>query len=84
MSMFSLEGRKVIITGAGRGIGAELAKDFARAGADLMLVSRTQSDLDKVAAEIKEFAPNQIAIGYACDVSDPEAVAAMVDEADKN
>ena len=52
MSIFSLEGKKVIITGAGRGIGAELAKDFARAGADLMLVSRTQSDLDNVAAEI--------------------------------
>ena len=68
MSMFSLEGKKVIITGAGRGIGAELAKDFARAGADLMLVSRTQSDLDKVAAEIKEFAPNQTVIGHACDV----------------
>ena len=83
MSMFSLEGKKVIITGAGRGIGTELAKDFARAGADLMLVSRTQSDLDKVAAEIKEFAPNQTVIGHACDVSDPEAVAAMVEEADK-
>lgn len=83
MSIFSLEGKKVIITGAGRGIGAELAKDFARAGADLMLVSRTQSDLDKVAAEIKEFAPNQTVIGHACDVSDVDAVKAMVDEADK-
>ena len=53
MSIFSLAGKNAIITGAGRGIGAELAKDFAKAGANIMLVSRTQSDLDKVANEIK-------------------------------
>lgn len=83
MSIFSLAGKNAIITGAGRGIGAELAKDFAKAGANIMLVSRTQSDLDKVANEIKEFAPNQTIIGHACDVSDVNAVQNMVNEAEK-
>lgn len=83
MSIFSLAGKNAIITGAGRGIGAELAKDFAKAGANIMLVSRTQSDLDKVANEIKEFAPEQTIVGHACDVSNVEAVQAMVDEAEK-
>lgn len=83
MSIFSLAGKNAIITGAGRGIGAELAKDFAKAGANIMLVSRTQSDLDKVANEIKEFAPKQTIIGHACDVSDVNAVQNMVNEAEK-
>jgi NAD(P)-dependent dehydrogenase (short-subunit alcohol dehydrogenase family) len=52
---FSLEGKTALVTGAGRGIGRAIAIGFAEAGADIALVSRTQSDLEEVAEEIKGF-----------------------------
>jgi len=43
-----LEGRIALITGASRGIGAAVAKHFAREGAHVVLVARTTSDLEAV------------------------------------
>jgi NAD(P)-dependent dehydrogenase (short-subunit alcohol dehydrogenase family) len=52
MDMFSLTGKTAIVTGASRGIGEAIAKGFAKAGADLILVSRNREALEKVAREI--------------------------------
>jgi len=49
---FRLDGRRVLVTGAGRGIGRATALALAAAGAELVLVSRTPSELDEVAREI--------------------------------
>ena len=57
-----LKGRKVLITGASRGIGAEVARRFASEGCDIVIVSRTAEDLEKVAAEIRASAGNTVAI----------------------
>ncbi len=43
----------VVVTGAGKGIGRSIALDFAEEGANVVLVSRTLSDLEKVSNEIK-------------------------------
>jgi NAD(P)-dependent dehydrogenase (short-subunit alcohol dehydrogenase family) len=53
MNRFSLEGKKAIVTGAGRGIGRALAVGLAEAGADVTVVARTSSDLQQVAGEIQ-------------------------------
>jgi 3-oxoacyl-[acyl-carrier protein] reductase len=49
--MFELTGKVMIVTGAGRGIGRAIALCAAAAGADLVLGSRTKSELEAVAAE---------------------------------
>jgi 7-alpha-hydroxysteroid dehydrogenase len=53
---FSLPGRVAIVTGAGRGIGAQTARTYAEAGADLVLAARTKEQLDAVAEEIRGMA----------------------------
>jgi NAD(P)-dependent dehydrogenase (short-subunit alcohol dehydrogenase family) len=54
MSAWSLDGRVALVTGAGRGIGRGCALELARAGAAVVLVARTESELDSVAAEIAD------------------------------
>lgn len=47
-----LKGKKVFITGAGRGIGRAIALDFAREGAQVAVASRTKSDLERLVKEM--------------------------------
>jgi NAD(P)-dependent dehydrogenase (short-subunit alcohol dehydrogenase family) len=49
---FRLDGKTALVTGAGRGIGRATALALATAGAELILVSRTPSQLEEVAGEI--------------------------------
>ncbi|MCL5099204.1 MAG: SDR family oxidoreductase [Candidatus Omnitrophica bacterium] len=51
---FSLSQRTALVTGAGRGLGKEIARLFAKAGADLMLCSRTETQLRDTAREIAD------------------------------
>ncbi len=48
----SVAGRRVVITGASRGLGALLAHAFSRAGARVALVARSEADLEQVAEEL--------------------------------
>ena len=48
-----LDGRVALVTGAGRGLGRGCALELARAGATVLLVARTESELDAEAAEIE-------------------------------
>jgi len=50
---FRLDGKRAVVTGAGKGIGRGIATQLARAGADLVISSRTQEDLDSLAKEIE-------------------------------
>ncbi|MFC1823171.1 SDR family NAD(P)-dependent oxidoreductase [Thermodesulfobacteriota bacterium] len=51
LERFSLEGKVAIVTGGSRGFGKVIALEFADAGADVIVASRTQADLNKVAEE---------------------------------
>lgn len=51
--LFDISDRVVLITGASRGIGRAIAQGLAEAGASIALASRTQSDLLKIAEEIR-------------------------------
>jgi len=52
-SRFSLAGRRALVTGASKGIGAEIAIVFADAGADVALVARDTDGLEKTAAGVR-------------------------------
>ena len=51
---FRVDGRRALVTGAGRGLGAAVAAALAQAGAHVTLVARSLEQLDSVAAEIRE------------------------------
>tara|TARA_R110002072_G_scaffold106371_3_gene231946 strand:- start:1778 stop:2578 length:801 start_codon:yes stop_codon:yes gene_type:complete len=65
---FRLDGKVAVITGAGKGIGASIARAFAEAGADVVIGARTMSDLERVAAQIE--ALGQRALCVQTDVLD--------------
>ena len=79
LEKFGLSGKVAVITGAGKGIGAEIARVFAGAGADIVLASRTQSDLDKVAQEIT--ALGRRALVVPTDVMEFEQLQQLADRA---
>jgi gluconate 5-dehydrogenase len=51
---FRLDGKRALVTGAGRGIGAGLARGLAEAGANLVLLARSEGDLRETAAELAD------------------------------
>ena len=67
-----------VITGAGRGIGRAVALKFAAEGANIVCVSRTAENSQKVAAEIE--ALGRRAWAYAVDVADSSAVTAAAEK----
>jgi NAD(P)-dependent dehydrogenase (short-subunit alcohol dehydrogenase family) len=70
--IFQLVGKTAIVTGASRGIGEAIAKGFAKAGADLILVSRNLSALERVAKEIE--GTGRKALPMAADIGNPEDI----------
>ena len=60
-----LQGKVVVITGSGRGIGAAAAREFAAAGAKVALLARTTREIDALAAEI-----GGDVMALTCDVAD--------------
>ncbi|HTI97319.1 MAG TPA: 3-oxoacyl-[acyl-carrier-protein] reductase [Dongiaceae bacterium] len=76
--MSQLANQVAVVTGAGRGIGRAIALKFAAEGADVVCVSRTQENSEKVAAEIR--ALGRKAWAHAVDVADAAAVAAAAEK----
>jgi 3-oxoacyl-[acyl-carrier protein] reductase len=76
--MKSLENQIAVVTGAGRGIGRAIALKFAGDGADVVCVSRTAKNSEKVALEIR--ALGRKAWAFAVDVADSAAVSAAAEK----
>jgi len=76
---FSVEGKRAIVTGASSGIGRAIAEGFAAGGADVVICSREQDNVDPVAEGINESERPGQALAVECDVTDREAVEALVE-----
>ncbi|MDR3565122.1 MAG: glucose 1-dehydrogenase [Negativicutes bacterium] len=75
----SLKDKVVIVTGATKGIGNGIARAMAEAGANVVVVSRSQSDCDKVAAELSQLGAEALAVS--ADVTKIASIQNVVDQA---
>jgi len=71
-----LEGKRVVITGGSQGIGAAMARAFARAGARVVVAARNKDALDNVATEIGGEA-------FPVDLLDPDAVESFIGDVEE-
>lgn len=78
--LFDLSGRVAIVTGTSRGLGQVFARALARAGADLVLTSRTGSPLTEFADEIKALGRRTVSLQL--DVRDHASIERMVASAE--
>jgi len=65
-----------VVTGAGKGIGKEIALEFARQGAKVVITARTLSDIETTVEEIKKNGGEAYSI--TCDVGKPESVQKLI------
>ncbi len=75
---FDLTDRVALVTGAGRGIGREIARTLADAGADIVAVGQTAEGLEEAAAEVRQ---RRRGLAVVADVSDSLQVDAAVERA---
>ena len=79
LALFDLSGKVAIVTGASRGLGQYLARALARAGADLVITSRTVDSLKEFSAEINGLGRRVLPLPL--DVRDYQSIQEMVEAA---
>ncbi|MFV8270347.1 3-ketoacyl-ACP reductase [Flavobacterium sp. GT2N3] len=77
--MTDLKNKNALITGAGKGIGKAIALALAKEGVNVILVARTQEEIDSVAAKVRSLRVKALAI--TADVADINSVNVAVEKA---
>ncbi|MRX41485.1 3-ketoacyl-ACP reductase [Flavobacterium sp. LC2016-23] len=77
--MTDLKNKNALITGAGKGIGKAIAIALAKEGVNVILISRTQADVDQLSAEISNLGVKALALS--ADVSDITSINTAVEKA---
>ena len=77
--LFSISDRVTIVSGGSRGIGKEMAAEFARRGAPVVVTGRTAETLEATVSEISDETSSPVR-GIVCDVARPTDISRMVEE----
>jgi NAD(P)-dependent dehydrogenase (short-subunit alcohol dehydrogenase family) len=80
LERFRLDGKTALVTGGNRGLGKQMARALAEAGANVAVVSRRAEEAQAAAAEVAG-ATTRACRGYACDVTVPEQVETLTNRA---
>ncbi len=81
LDLFKLTGKTAIVTGGGRGLGAQIARGFAEAGANVVLCSRNVEACIEMSKELELLGVRSI--GLACDVTKQQDVKRVIEETTK-
>jgi sorbose reductase len=79
LDLFSLQGKRALVTGASSGIGRQVAEAYLQAGADVAIAARHSAVLEQVAGELASAGDGRV-VPICCDVTQPEQVTGMVDQ----
>ncbi|MFN7100392.1 MAG: 3-ketoacyl-ACP reductase [Flavobacterium sp.] len=77
--MIDLKNKNALVTGAGKGIGKAIALALAKEGVNVILVARTQEEIDSVAAKVRSLRVKALAVN--ADVADINSVNTAVEKA---
>ena len=78
LKKYNLKNKYALITGAGKGLGKACAIALAEAGANVIIISRTNKDLSTVSKKIKKFRVK--CRSYTCDVTNYNEVKNVIDQ----
>ena len=81
LKKINLKNKTALVTGAGKGIGKACAIALAEAGADIIIISRTQKDLNKVSKIVKKFKSK--CASYVCDVTNYNQIKNIINKQKK-
>ncbi len=78
LSEYSLEGKRALVTGGGRGIGRAISLVMAEAGADIAVAARTETEIGETAEMVRSL--DRLSIAVPTDVSRSEEFEALVEK----
>ena len=81
LKKYNLKGKYALVTGAGKGLGRACAIALAEAGSNLILISRTQKDLNEVSKKIKKLRVK--CKSYVCDITNYNEIKEIINKQPK-